>query len=398
MSSPFRVLIADDTITYRMVLREVVKSMSPQYEIDSVSNGQLALDKLAEQPFDVVLLDVQMPVLDGVETLKAIKAQYPNVGVIMVSSVDKNSSDITIKALQLGALDFISKPDSGSPQENMALLKGSLTPLFEAIQSSRPVSKASVPPATMSQNQPRPSIQAPPSVAPIRLAPTQSSPPSTMTMVTSGAKPAAGINMIKQPPAGCRVLVIGVSTGGPKALTEVIPRLPANLSVPVLIVQHMPPMFTASLAESLNAKSALTVKEAVQGELVQAGKAYIAPGGIHMEVQQSDGGSVCIHLSDGPPENSCKPAVDVLFRSVSAVYKNNILAAVMTGMGSDGALGVQYLKQHGQCYCVSQTEDTCVVYGMPRAVDQMGLTDAHVPLEEMAAVLTRCVSPALSIR
>jgi two-component system chemotaxis response regulator CheB len=191
-------------------------------------------------------------------------------------------------------------------------------------------------------------------------------------------------------PAGLRieVVVIGVSTGGPNALAKVIPNLPANFNIPVLIVQHMPEFLTQHLAVNLDQKSILKVKEAVNGEELKPGNVYLAPGGKHMVVMQSKKSDKSqpqkvILLNNDPPENSCRPSVDVLLMSIAASYNGNVLVVIMTGMGSDGMKGIKALKEKGG-YCLSQTKDTCAVYGMPRSVDEAGLSDEKIPLENMA--------------
>ncbi len=189
--------------------------------------------------------------------------------------------------------------------------------------------------------------------------------------------------------SGVDVLAIGISTGGPNALRQVIPRLPGNLGVPVLIVQHMPPSFTKALAESLDRESELTVKEAEDGETLQPGVAYIAPGGQHLAVRLDKnpaGDRVAVVINQDPPVNSCRPSVDVLLKSLPPVYGGRVLVAIMTGMGNDGAAGVAQIKAKGG-YCLTQTEETCVVYGMPRAVDEAGLSDEKAPLDQIAARL-----------
>jgi len=185
-------------------------------------------------------------------------------------------------------------------------------------------------------------------------------------------------------PGRIDVVGIGVSTGGPNALAELIPRLPADLPVPILLVQHMPPVFTASLAEHLDQKSGLSVREARDGEQVLPGRVYIAPGGRHMVVRRlPDAEHPIVGLNENPPENSCRPSVDVLFRSMAAQYDGNMLAVVMTGMGNDGCEGVRAMKRRG-CLCLTQSEASCIVYGMPLSVDEAGLSDEQVPLDRLA--------------
>jgi len=199
------------------------------------------------------------------------------------------------------------------------------------------------------------------------------------------AEPPVPSRPVLPSPKRIALVAIGSSTGGPEALTKVLPLLPGDFPLPILIVQHMPPLFTASLAANLNKRSALTIKEAEDGEPIEVGKVYIAPGGRHMVMRPpQDGGPATIGLNDAPPVKSCRPSVDVLFRSIAAVQGGNVLAVVLTGMGDDGSDGVAALKRKG-CYCITQSEKTCVVYGMPRAVDEMNNSDEQVDIENVAA-------------
>jgi two-component system chemotaxis response regulator CheB len=355
MGEALKVMIVDDTITYRSILRSVMESIPQTQVVEMAPNGKNALLKLNTTPVDLILLDIEMPEMDGLETLAVLKSDYPNIGVIMVSGTSRSSADSTIKALQLGALDFISKPEEESIGQSKAELLLKLQPVIRHFLERRNARLSKIN-----------------SLSPEKLASTQSS-------VTSTILPIVTPKTLKNK---FEVLVIGISTGGPNALTELLPALPADLGVPVLIVQHMPPVFTESLAKSLNQKSKLNVKEAVQAETVLKNTVYIAPGGKHMVVlRQND--QVKIILNEDPPENSCRPAVDVLFRSVAKTYGSSVLSVIMTGMGSDGALGVKFLKQTG-CYSLIQSEETCVVYGMPKAVQELKLADEIIPLSQLA--------------
>ncbi len=347
-SNPIKTLVVDDSVTYRMIMSNVVKSIPGAELCGTAANGRIALDMLHQNPVELVLMDIEMPVMGGMETLQTILRDFPKTSVILISGANRDHADLTIRALEAGALDFISKPDEGSMTNNMDTLRTRLSNVMQAFRSKR------ILPRSITPN--RSAIAVTPATAepPIR---TASSIPSRFDVIT-----------------------IGISTGGPNALTELIPALPANIGVPILIVQHMPPIFTASLASSLDRKSALLVKEAEAGERVQPNTVYIAPGGQHMTVSTD----FCIGLNSDPPENSCRPAVDVLFRSVGQAYKRNILALVMTGMGRDGASGVEVLKKTTNCYCITQSEQSCTVYGMPRSVDELGLSDERVDLSQLS--------------
>ena len=357
-----RVLIVDDTVVYRKILAQAIEPL-PGVEVGGVAaNGSLALKKLAQAEYNLVLLDVQMPGMDGVETLAHIRRDFPNVSVVMVSAATAKGSATAIEALNLGAMDLIPKPQGANAEENLWRLRTELTTVVRAVEIRNLTAAARAGSAGRVAAAAGTAVATPP-------APRPQPPPKPFKT--------------KLIPLGYKYLVIGSSTGGPGALSRVIPKLSGNLRVPVLLVQHMPPIFTGALAKDLNFKSALTVVEAEADMRVVPGTVYIAPGGIHMVVEERDE-NLFIALDDRPPENSCKPAVDVLFRSVAAISnKKSVLATILTGMGSDGAIGVRALKA-GQCYCLAQSPETCVVYGMPQAVDQAELTDESLDLDEIA--------------
>lgn len=341
--TPVRILIVDDTIVYRSILRGVIEALPGCTVVGTAQNGAVALEALAKTPADIVLLDVEMPVMNGIETLRAIRERFQDVSVIMVSAANRSAADITIQALELGALDFVPKPETGDPAKSRASLIETLGQIIETHRRSR----SAVPGPAHS-----PAAASPP---PMRV----------------------GRSKVD-------VVTIGISTGGPSALTQVIPALPKDLGVPVLIVQHMPPLFTESLARNLDRQSALAVSEGVEGEVLGAGHVYIAPGGKHMVIRRRpESGVISIGVNENPPENNCRPAADVLFRSVAAVYGKNALAVVMTGMGSDGCEGARVIRRQGGMV-LAQEETTCVIYGMPRAVIEGGLADEVVALNEVA--------------
>jgi two-component system chemotaxis response regulator CheB len=351
-------LIIDDTVTYRKILTDAAAKFRELAIVGTAPSGSVALKKMAQTPVNLVLLDIHMPDMDGVETLRRIKAEFPRTFVVMVSGISTRGADTTIAALELGALDFIQKPEGASPEENFRRLVDDLKPLVRLVEMRMAMQGSAA-------------VSAP-------------SPAARKASERSAADaPAPKKNGLQVRPA---VVAIGVSTGGPEALARLLPQLPADLAAPVVLVQHMPPIFTKSLAESLAKKSRLRIVEASEGEEVRRGTVYIAPGGRHMVVRRRDGAEVgvVIGLNDGPPENSCRPAVDVLFRSVASVYgERGVLAVVLTGMGSDGCAGVRACKR-ASCFCITQSVESCVVYGMPRAVDEAGLADLSVPLDRIA--------------
>lgn len=339
-----RVLIVDDTVLYRKILTDILGAIPGVEVVGTAANGKIALDKVKQLVPDLVTLDFEMPVMDGMETLRQLSAHHPNVKVLMVSSRSQAGATVTLSALALGAFDFVTKPAEGdwkASQENLDVqLKEKLAPLLRA-QAMEPMVEA-IPPRA--------------------------------------AKAASATQRID-------IVAIGISTGGPKALAQMIPQLPGNLRVPVVIVQHMPAMFTAALAQSLDTQSALRVHEAQAGQTLQAGHVYLAPGGKQMRLVKA-GALVKIEITDDPPENFCKPAVDYLFRSVADVYGARALGVIMTGMGADGTRGLQVMKQHSSP-SLAQDEATSVVYGMPQEAYKAGVVDLVLPLDKIAAEIVR---------
>jgi two-component system chemotaxis response regulator CheB len=356
-----RVMVVDDTAVYRHILSEVIGSIPGVILAGTAPNGRIALDKMKLKPVDLLLLDVEMPVLNGLQTLEIVSKENPNIGVVIVSGINKSAASLTITALEKGAIDFIPKPEGSDMEASRRELTENVRKAIQLF-TMRKLRDRGIKPDRPAPRTPREPVRAkaPDSVA---ISPGKHTVPETI-----------------------KVVAIGISTGGPEALGKVIPRLPSDLGVPVLIVQHMPPVFTASLAASLAKKSKLRVMEAAEGQSILPNEVLIAPGGKHMVVRQTNSaseGALCIGLNDNPPENNCRPAVDVLFRSVAANYGQNILAVVMTGMGSDGCKGVQVMRRRG-AYCIVQDEATSVVYGMPRAVCEAGLSDESHPLDQIA--------------
>ena len=351
-----KVLVIDDTAIYRKILSEAVSNIDGLELAGTAPRGAIGLQKLKTTPCDLVFLDIFMPDMDGVETLMRIKEEAPNTTVVMISGATTRDAGITIKALREGAADFIPKPQASSLQEGMTMITAEIKRVIRSLglqpSPSKPVTRTAPSP-----------VAVPPPARPL---------------------------IHKAPPGHFELLLIGVSTGGPKTLGTIIPKLPADLMTPVLIVQHMPPMFTASLAEHLNRDSALNIREAKEGEEVKRGDVLIAPGGKHMTIVKRAGGTF-VKLNEDAPVNSCRPAVDVLFDSAAQCINNPILSVILTGMGEDGARGVENLKKK-TCYCLSQSKETCVVYGMPQAIESRQLADEVVDAEMMATRITQLIN------
>ncbi len=380
-SHELAVLAVDDSALYRRILKDVVDEIEGVVFLGTAQNGRMALDKIRELKPDAVLLDVEMPEMNGLQTLEVIRRDFPNIGVVMISSIGKQAADITVSALEKGALDFITKPEGGSPQINHKTLVDRLSPILWTFNTKRMIESVRCKhraefPRDVSSESLRMTENAP--VAPL-------SKPDIVPVPKPDVVPVFHKSALLSSIPKIDVVAVGISTGGPNALGVMIPAIPSDIGVPILVVQHMPPIFTASLAKNLEKKSKLKVCEAYEGQEVEPNTVYIAPGGKHMVVRrEKENETRCVvGLNENPPENSCRPAVDVLFRSIVGIYGVNVLALIMTGMGQDGLNGVKALKQRG-CYCLTQDEESCTIYGMPMAVDKAGLSDESVPLDRLA--------------
>lgn len=368
-----RILVVDDTIFYRKILSDILKEI-PQVEVvGSANTGKVALSKVDSLKPDMITLDVEMPGMNGLEVLEELNKKNLDIGVLMVSTLTGKGGHITIKALELGAFDFIEKPssDGSSMKENMEKVKTSLVPIIQAFLKRRELKSR-----FKSTKKPLPQITKPDY---------KSQTKKTLTKPFS----------LK---SKSEIITIAISTGGPNALSKMIPMLPENIGVPILIVQHMPPVFTASLAKSLDSKSKLSVMEAVNGQTIEPNKVYIAPGGMQMKVAASnDGMRRLIKITDDPPENSCKPSADYLFRSVADYYVGRATGVIMTGMGSDGFKGL--LEMHKKnATIIAQDEESCTVYGMPKAPIEEGIVDTICSLEDIADEIVKTVKSPSRLR
>lgn len=363
---PLRVMVVDDTVLYRKIVSDVLSTLPDVEVVGSAHNGRAAITKLASLKPDLLTLDIEMPEMNGIEVLDHIQRHSPRIGAIMLSTLTHEGGAMTMKALELGAFDFIPKPQSGTMVENRRKIASAITPMVRAFQRSARISGLLKPSAGPGRTEAVPTARKRPSM--------------------THASLRSPINRAK-----AEIIAIGISTGGPNALAKMLPGIPGDIGVPILIVQHMPPMFTRSLANSLAAKCAISVKEARQGEPLLPNTAYIAPGGRQMKIAAgADGKSRVIKISDDPPENSCKPSVDYLFRSVAHHYLGRATGVIMTGMGSDGTQGLKLLKKNGATI-IAQNEATCVVFGMPKEASETGLADAVLPLDQIADKIVRTV-------
>jgi two-component system chemotaxis response regulator CheB len=313
--------------------------------------------------------------MDGLETLRRIKQRHPEIDVIMVSGVDRETARVTVKALESGALDFISKPRGPSPEQNVADLRNALGRLISMAR-------------TRKYSRQIKGIAGGRKVAPA-LRPVVKTAPSRPAAV-SVEKKAPILRRPNRQIGRIELVAIGVSTGGPNALQEIVPLLRKDFPLPLLVVQHMPAMFTASLAARLDAISPIRVVEGADGQPLDRGTLYVAPGGRHMVVRKNAGHRRVLALIDSPPVNSCRPAVDVLFRSLATVCGGHVLMVILTGMGSDGLAGVTAVRRKGG-YALVQDEKSSVIWGMPGAVAEADQADEIVPLSRMAARITEIV-------
>lgn len=343
-----RVLVVDDAAVVRRQVSLLLGEEPGLEVVATAPNGRIALAKVEQFQPDVVLLDLEMPDLDGLETLKLLRQRAPELPVVMFSALTERAGVLTLEALALGARDYVTKPTSA----------GGLHITVEAVREEL-VRKLK---ALHVRASPAPPAQASASRAPRTRA---------------------------HAPSRVEAIVIGASTGGPGALVRVVSALPADLPVPVLIVQHMPPLFTRLLAERMEAASSLRVREAVSGAPVQPGAVWVAPGDFHLAVRR-DAAGVRLHTHQGPAENACRPAVDLLFRSAADAYGPGVLAVVLTGMGQDGLRGCRRVSESGG-QVVVQDQASCVIGSMPGVVEQAGLADAVVPLDTLATELVRRV-------
>lgn len=339
----YKILIVDDSTVIRQLLRNAIEVHDSLKVISTAANGQIALEKIQLYSPDLVLLDIEMPVMDGIETLKNIVKKFPAVKVMMCSTLSEEGAQITFDCLDIGASDFITKPDSLNQRSFNELLCAKIMALVEQPKSPEIDIK------------PMPQI----------------------------CKPRANISI--------NAVGIGISTGGPDALLKLIPALPKNLQVPIFLVQHMPAMFIKLLVQRIQVKSTVRVCEATHAQAVTPGTVYIAPGDHHMTVDYLQGRYI-IRLNENPPVNYSRPSVDVLFESLAVSYQDHLLAIVMTGMGKDGLAGCQKIKENnGLIY--TQDQNTSTVWGMPGAVANAGLSQKSLALADISGAILDAVTP-----
>lgn len=347
-----KVMVVDDSVFMRKMITKMLEKEKDIEIVAVAKNGKEAVELNLQYSPDVITLDIEMPIMNGLEALKEIMKTKPTK-VIMLSSLTVEGARETIKSLELGAFDFLSKPDGKSISLNIGKVEEEL---LELVRTAANVNASLLTKKIKFELKPK---------------------------ITAG--PSFSEQMSKKLFAGSpeKIIAIGISTGGPKALQTIIPKIPKDINAGILIVQHMPPKFTKSLAERLDELSELTVKEAEEGEQIEKGKVYIAPGNFHMEVKTNGNGKKYISLNQKEPSQGHRPSADIMFDSVKVNYKaSEIISVIMTGMGKDGARAIKDIRDFGG-KTIGESEKTCVVYGMPRVAAELGGLDFVVDLEEI---------------
>ncbi len=357
---PYRVMVVDDSAVIRGLLTRALEADSCVKVVASVGNGEVAIKTLDRHDIEVIVLDIEMPVMDGLTALPKLLAAKPGVQVIMASTLTRKNAEVSLRALQAGAADYIPKPSSTSELTSTDAFQRELTAKVKALAAAgRPAGRPATAPRAQSQ------------------------------ATVAAMAPRREIVLRKPSLALPRVIAIGSSTGGPQALLEVLRDMTTSVKLPILITQHMPATFTTLLAEHIGRATGVPCAEAKDGDVVTGGHIYLAPGDYHMVVE-SKGASSVIRLNQDPPENFCRPAVDPLLRSMAKVYGAGLLTIILTGMGSDGQKGSVDVVEAGGTI-IAQDEATSVVWGMPGAVATSGLCSAVLPIQEIGPNVRKLV-------
>jgi len=363
LEKPLRVLVVDDMALYRKLLSDLVDEIPGAEVVGTAPNGEIALDKIERIRPDVITLDIEMPVLDGLETLKILKTWDSAPASIVVSSHTREGAKKTIEALDAGACEFITKPEGVNRDDSQRQLLERLGTIFAGLNARSKASAAAVPvDAAAGRARPGPAA--------------------------AGSSRGQDASAWPIP----EIVAIAVSTGGPRALADVIPRLPRDFPVPVVVVLHIPSEFTAALVNSLDTKSAVTVSIGEDGMALRPGTVYFAPGGKQMKVETLPcGADPVLRVTDDPPENHCRPSADYLMRSVADIYGRRSLGVIMTGMGEDGVQGLRSMKYEGATV-IAQDKESCVVFGMPQGAVKAGIVDFVAPLESISDLIVERVT------
>lgn len=364
-SAPIRLMVVDDSAIIRELFQRAVKEQPDIEIVATASNGQLAIDRLKTIPADVITLDVEMPLMDGITALPELHKVSPSTRIIMVSTLTQRNAAISLKAMELGASDYLAKPSSQTESE----VKEFFAEFLAKVRALAPRKRKLL-------------------LDGAELNPIPPAAATATAVIPVSKSPNLVIPVTTYPKLPVKALAIGSSTGGPQALATVFKGLASKFpNVPVFITQHMPPTFTTILAGHLRELCGRPCAEGVEGEEVKAGSVYIAPGNYHMQPEKIDG-KVVIKLNQNPQVNFCRPAVDPMLHSLTQIYGTGLLSVILTGMGSDGAEGCKEVHAAAGTV-VAQNEATCVVWGMPRAVTEANICNAVLPLEEIAAYIQK---------
>jgi len=399
----YKILVVDDSALMRRIICDIINADSDFRVIDVSADGEDAYNKILNNTYDLIVLDMILPKLPGVDLLERLYKEKVACNVVIISSSLREDADSTMKAMEYGALDFVVKPirSSGETREIFAsqLIESlhnvsksrafkTITPKVKSVSRAPEGDRKSA--SEHMQELRRRMSEAKSNASPKQADANQTTAVAPQTKpVQEKLSPVKGTS--SPVVRGKKIIALACSTGGPQALHTVIPMLPKNLPVPLILVQHMPEGFTASLASRLDQISQIKVKEAEDGEVFQPGVVYITPGGKHMKIREDASHSVCCVLDDSPPVNSLKPCADVMYRALAQSSYEEIVCVVLTGMGADGSEGIKYLNQYKKTYVISQEASTCVVYGMPKAVELGGLSDEVVPLKSVANSIVKKV-------
>lgn len=395
-TDPIRVLVVDDSSVIRGIVSRWIDAASETTLFGAAINGQDALERVKSDKPDIIVLDIEMPGMDGITALPLLLKSCPQAKIIMASTLTRRNAEISLKALALGAADYVPKPTSLGGGEAAEEFRRELFSRITALGGKRVRRAAAPKPVPEAATRPVPAQPVTPSApatpvraeSPVAAARPTAPPVRVVAPVVHEENQAAARSSFQLRKAALlppQILVIGSSTGGPQALVTVVTAIAPQLSVPVLITQHMPPTFTSILAESLSRTSSLKCVEGANGMMLEKGCVYVAPGDYHMTIKGKGGP---IELNQNPPENFCRPAVDPLFRSVAAAYGSSTLAVVLTGMGSDGREGARSIVAAGGTV-IAQDEESSVVWGMPGAVAQAGLAAAVLPLNSVGTEIRK---------
>ncbi|MCR5098433.1 MAG: chemotaxis-specific protein-glutamate methyltransferase CheB [Lachnospiraceae bacterium] len=390
----YKVLVVDDSALMRKTMCDIINSIHGFQVVDICSDGQSAYRRISEfGSFDVITMNVALARMSGLEVMERLNDDGCDIPIVAVSSQVKEDRDMTVEALERGAVEVLVRPYRVSPSDRDTL-KADLVRILEAAVSKKEKSAAR---STGSSFRPapepvRPRVREAEPVRPERIETIHAAvdPRELSKPLSKVTIPLKDIKKLSPSVVGGYDLVaIASSTGGPQALRTCLPMLPKHLGVPVVIVQHMPKGFTASLAERIDDVSNVRIKEAEEGETLLNDTVYIAPGGWHLEIVSKSGGKLVSHLSDAPAIGNLRPCADVMFHSIAKLPCKRVLCVVLTGMGSDGTEGISYLGAYKEIYCITQSADTCVVYGMPKAADQAGLSCESVPITQIANAIAK---------